>query len=78
MNRPVRKSKRKRTSKGRTRPGSRATVSALTREIGQLSEWLPTLQSGETATREITTRLVREHSLVLAGIWRLEADGSLA
>ena len=78
MNRPVRKSKRKGASKGRRNPGPRATVSAWTREIGQLSEWLPTLQSGETATREITTRLVREHSLALAGIWRLEADGSLA
>lgn len=77
MSRPVPKSKRKRASKGRTRPGSRTTGSGLTLKIGQLSEWLPTLQSGEAAAREITTRLVREHSLVLAGIWRLEADGSL-
>ena len=71
------KSKRKRVSKGRTGPGSRKRGSGLTREIGQLSEWLPTFQSGEAPAREITTRLVRENSLVLAGIWRLEGDGSL-
>ena len=77
LSRPVPKSKRKRVSKGRTGPGSRKRGSGLTREIGQLSEWLPTFQSGEAAAREITTRLVRENSLVLAGIWRLEGDGSL-